>query len=286
MAHLAAVRVGAIPGIAGADIEDAVDDEAAGADVVEADFAVDAVEQGRADAGKADQGRIGACRRSSSSKRREDRTRRDGAGRVWQRRPTPVVVPLPRHRLLNELEGERGHARVVEEEGGEAVVGPVVELVHGDERERRARHPLVTGLGPHPARRHDHRSGGPDDPALDRHQPIAVREDLHGERRRRDRETSAAAMRARRRRRGEGELALQGMPGGRRYAERHEVVIVNRPIARRRAGEQLGGGEAVARDAAMGGDVSRRYWGGAIPHSHARSPHGSAAPKVRRARRR
>ena len=37
------------------------------------------------------------------------------------------------------------------------------------------------------------------------------------------------------------------MPGGRRCAERHEVVIVNRPIAGRCPGEQLGGGETVAR---------------------------------------
>ena len=167
VAHLAAVRVGAVSSIAAADVEDAVDDEAAGADVVEADFTVDAVEQR---SGRRRQGRPGPHRRLPPELLVEARAKiglaGDGAGRVRQGRPAPVVVPPPRLRLLDELEGERGHARVVEEEGGEAVVGPVVELVHGDEWERRARHPLVTGLGPHPARRQDHRSGVPDDPAL------------------------------------------------------------------------------------------------------------------------
>ena len=126
VAHLAAVRVGAVSSIAAADVEDAVDDEAAGADVVEADFTVDAVEQR---SGRRRQGRPGPHRRLPPELLVEARAKiglaGDGAGRVRQGRPAPVVVPLPRLRLLDELEGERGHARVVEEEGGEAVVGPV-----------------------------------------------------------------------------------------------------------------------------------------------------------------
>jgi len=82
-----AVRVGAIPGIAAPDKEDAVDDEAAGADVIEADLAVDAVEQWSADAGKSDQGRIGACRRRSSSKRA-------------RRSDSPAMAPGPATRSL------------------------------------------------------------------------------------------------------------------------------------------------------------------------------------------
>src|SRR5438309_1545352 len=127
MPHLPAIRIGAVAGIAAADVGDTVHDEAARANIVGSDLAVDAVEQRSAGCGW--QCRPWPDRGLTAQFFVEPGAYRglvgDGAGRIDHRGLTPVVVLLPRHRLLDDLEPQHRHPRVVKEKGGEAVAGAV-----------------------------------------------------------------------------------------------------------------------------------------------------------------
>jgi hypothetical protein len=225
------------------DISDAVDDQAAGADILGRHLAVDAVAQRAA----------GPCRQCCPGPDRglttqffgepgaQRRLVGDGVGRIRHRRLAPVVVPRPRHRLLADLKPKRRYAPVVEQEGGEAVTDAVVEFVHEDQRERRARHTLVARLGPNSTGRHDQGLRRADDAADHRHQVLAVSENVDRDRRRRRGQAPASLVAARHRRGRDREGAAQCMSRRGRRAQRHEVVVVNRSIAGGAGREELGG---------------------------------------------